>query len=255
MRTSAVCSYLSQLAFSSLHSSSLAGAIVATRRAILTEEDRTQLQERRKAAEAETMPQPVVERTIADSPLQLNRAVSLIDIIGRRLTAIEGIINSNLRIVGMSEHLGIEPEVLKATRNRPTRIEPIEQQLIEDAFAIDRGQTWPAFYEMGKAIKDFNQDIDKNNEQPNLTLSHDLLRQIAEIRRIIVVIQSEQATHGESEELKIMRQKLKNFLAKRETLATAQDSPGFDMGEARRRNERFIAEVRAAIKQLENEQL
>jgi hypothetical protein len=203
-------------------------AIVATRRAILTEEDQTQLQERRKTAEAETMPQPpVVERTIADSPLQLNRAVSLIDIIGRRLSAIEGVINSNLRIVGMSEHLGIEPEVLKATRNRPTRIEPIEQQLIEDAYAIDRDQTWPAFYEMGKAIKDFNQDIDKNNEQPNLTLRHDLLRQIAEIRRIIVVIQSEQATHGESEELKIMRQKEKNSIWARQGGATRDLSPKF----------------------------
>lgn len=61
-------------------------------------------------------------------------------------------------------------------------------------------------------------------------------------------------SHGESPQLRERRQKLKNLLAKKEKLAGAISSEGFDMDAARRRNEKFIAEVRDDITRLENEQ-
>lgn len=64
----------------------------------------------------------------------------------------------------------------------------------------------------------------------------------------------EKHERNESRQLKARRDKLKNLLAKKERLATAESSPGFDMDAARRRNEQFIAEVRADITRLENEQ-
>ena len=67
-------------------------------------------------------------------------------------------------------------------------------------------------------------------------------------------VPSEQLTRGESRQLKGRRDKLKNLLAKKERLAAAKSSPGFDMDAARRRNEKFIAEVRADIERLEGEQ-
>jgi hypothetical protein len=61
-------------------------------------------------------------------------------------------------------------------------------------------------------------------------------------------------TGGEGPQLKERRQKLKNLLAKGETLAAAKGSPGFDMNAARLRNEKFIDEVRADINHLEGEE-
>jgi hypothetical protein len=58
---------------------------------------------------------------------------------------------------------------------------------------------------------------------------------------------------SEIPQLKARREKLKNLLDKKERLATAKSSPGFDMDAARRRNEKFIAEVRADIERLEGE--
>jgi len=65
---------------------------------------------------------------------------------------------------------------------------------------------------------------------------------------------TEQATRSESPQLKERRQKLRNLLAKSERLAAAKSSTGFDMDAARRRNEKFIDEVRADFNRLESEQ-
>jgi hypothetical protein len=129
-----------------------------------------------------------------DSSLnQLNKSISIIDIIGRRLTEIESGVKENLRIVGLTEALHIEPEVAKQIQPAPKPIEHIEPQLIEEAYSIDRELTRPAFREIGIAVKRLNEGISDNNEHASSSLSHDLLRQIEEIRRLIVVIQSEQA--------------------------------------------------------------
>jgi hypothetical protein len=67
------------------------------------------------------------------------------------------------------------------------------------------------------------------------------------------LIPSEQLTRGESRQLKARRDTLKNLLAKKERIALKKSSPGFDMDAARRRNEKYIEEVREDIKRLENE--
>jgi hypothetical protein len=119
------------------------------------------------------------------------RADRIANTIGRRLTEIEKGITNNLGNVRLLESLNIEPEVSKQIQNKPKPIEGVEPQLIEEAYSIDRDLSWPEFREMGIAIKQLNEGINRNNDLLRSALSHDLLRQIEEIRSLIVVIQRE----------------------------------------------------------------
>lgn len=174
--------------------------------------------------------------------------------LGRRLTEIEKGITGNSGNIALLESLNIEPEISKQIQNKPKQIEVVEPQLIEEAYSIDRDFSWPVFRELGIAIKQLNEGIQRNNNLFRSALSRELLEQIEGIRKLITRIEAEKTSHGESRQLKAQRDKLKNLLAKRERLDARRESPGFDIAEARRRNERFIAEVRADITRLENEQ-
>jgi hypothetical protein len=190
-----------------------------------------------------------------DSPLQLNKSVSLIDIIGRRLNEIESGVKGNLRIIGLTEALRIEPDVAKQIQSAPKFVEHIEPQLIEDAYAIDRDLTWPAFRQMGIAVKNLNRGIERCNETPSVVFSRDLLRKIKDVRKCIAVIEDEKENHGDSLQLKAYRVKLKVLLAERDRLDRMSDAQAHgNISEVRRQNERSISEVRAEIKRLENEQ-
>ena len=65
---------------------------------------------------------------------------------------------------------------------------------------------------------------------------------------------SEQLPGNEDPVIAGLKQKLANLLAKRERLAATPESPGHDSAANKRRNERFIEEVRAEIKRLEPKQ-
>jgi hypothetical protein len=183
-----------------------------------------------------------------------NKCDRIADTIGRRLTEIEKGITGNLDNIGLLESLNIEPEVSKQIQDAPKPIEGVEPQLIEEAYSIDRDVAWPVFREMGIAIKQLNEGLNKNNDLLSSALSRELLEQIEGIRKLIARIEAEKTSHGESPQLKERRQKLKNLLAKGQRLDAMRESVGFDIAEARRRNEKFIAEVRADINRLENEQ-
>jgi hypothetical protein len=185
---------------------------------------------------------------------EVKRADRLVKTIGRRLTEIEKTIADDSDNVAVLEKLGIESGISKRLQNAPSTIECIEPQLIEEAYSVDRDLGWPVFREIGIAVKRLNEGIAKYNSFFSSAVGRELLEKIAGIRKLVARIEAEKTSHGESRQLKARRQKLKNLLAKRDRLDVMLESPGFDIAEARRRNETFIAEVRADITRLENEQ-
>jgi hypothetical protein len=128
-----------------------------------------------------------------DSPLnQLREATSIIDIIGRRVTDLAEKIDRNLEVLELVNRTGAR---IDKTRPNLKRLEPIEQELVDRSKRVDREMSWPEFHKLGVAVADLNSLISDFHSSPEIDLCHLLLKRIEDIRKHIVVIQSEKANH------------------------------------------------------------
>jgi hypothetical protein len=124
---------------------------------------------------------------------EFDRADANVKTFDRRVTEVETVINWNLPLLRMLDRVG-----LPATRENTgtlsyemKRIEVIEQELIDQAYAIDREMTWPTYRQMGIDAVHLNASITEYVTLADERLSHRILREVEMIRKHVVVIARE----------------------------------------------------------------
>ncbi|MEN3371234.1 MAG: hypothetical protein V7609_3377 [Verrucomicrobiota bacterium] len=134
---------------------------------------------------------------------RIKRADTNVGTINRRAAEVEAAINGNLAALGMMNALRVEftKELMGAVSGGPSPIVPIEEELINDAYEIDRELTWQAYRDLGIAVGSLNMGIAKHNETPTLPFCHELLRRVEVIRKLVVDIARERVQRSTSSDL------------------------------------------------------